>query len=188
MRFLRNFVFMLTILLGIVVGAGIARADTYEPWQFRNGQICVQYNGTFWPTATAVGYWNRSDINVVVKPACYGYSRKMIVVVKTYSSSAYECAKTGSANNDWSWEYVTYNGVKRATWVPNQMTVWLNVYSGWRSSCFATSWQRAHVISHELGHAFGEGHRSGNSVMASWAIYWPTSGTYGDIWTANKKY
>lgn len=172
---------------------GKANAGTYEKWIFRNGQICVQTGGsTYWPIATATAAWNASDINVTYRTNCAtaGYDRKQTVLFKAYyDANDYACAKTASENNSYSWEYVYYNGVKTARWVPNAMTVWINWDTSRAAGCRANYNMRLHLISHELGHSFGLGHPEikVNSVMpqGSWSVLKPTS---WDIANANGSY
>lgn len=167
-----------------------AHASTYETWIMRQGQLCIQTGGsTYWPITTATAAWNASDINVTYRTNCAtsGYDRKHTILFKAYYSTEKACAKTSSEGNDYSWEYVYYNGVRTARWVPNKMTVWINWDASVASGCRATSSMRLHLISHELGHAFGMGHLEANtaSVMASWSYLKPTS---LDILDANKAY
>lgn len=165
----------LSILCPLIANAA---TSPYEQWQFRNGQVCVQTGGsTYWPIASATAAWNASDINVTYRVNCAaaGYLRRQTVLVAAYNDPAdYACAKTASSGNDYSWEYVTYNGIKRAVWVPNQMTILVNHATERVAKCRATSDMRLHVLSHELGHAFGMAHTSDASVMASWAYKTPT--------------
>lgn len=163
----------------------------YEMWQFRNGQICVKTGGsTYWPMPSATAGWNASDINVTYNDTCSNYDRAHTVVVAAYNDpNENACAKTASLNNDYSWEYVTYNGVKVARWVPNQMVVWLNHADNLIAGCRNTVAMRQHLLSHELGHAFGMAHNTlTDSVMSTtngWDFSLPTA---TDVEAANERY
>jgi hypothetical protein len=180
----RIFKLVLSALLAVVAFPQQANAAPYESWQFRNGTICVQTGGsTYWPIAQAVAAWNKSDLQVVADRTCAAYPRNRTVVFKAYYSSEPACAKTGS--NSYSWEYVHYNGGKAARWVPNLMVVWVNWDARWVKQCRATYGQRLHLMSHELGHAFGFGHNGDMSVLNGWRYQVPTS---LDIQRANARY
>lgn len=155
--------------------APTASAATYEKWRFRDGQICYQDHGsTRWDGTVATAKWNAADVDIVSMNTCTGYSRGMVIDLKTYNDPKdYACAKTGS--NSYSWEYVWSAG-KVAKWVPNLMVIWINTAPSLESRCAKTSGMRAHLLSHELGHALGVGHQSGTaSVMGAWSVWWPTS-------------
>lgn len=163
-----------------------AATNPYEMWQFRNGRVCVQTGGsTYWPITTAVAAWNRTNVDVVSDVTCAAFPRRQTVVFKAYydSSRTAACAKTGS--NSYSWEYVTYNGVKVARWVPNEMVVWLNWAPYWAKVCRGTVGARTHLVTHELGHALGLAHNGDRSVMNGWTYQLPT---VLDVQRANARY
>lgn len=182
---MRRLLFALLLAAGFVAIPLTAQAAPYEMWQFRNGTICVQTGGsTYWPITQAVAAWNKTDVQVVADRTCAGYPRNRTVVFKAYyDSKEFACAKTGS--NSYSWEYVTYNGVKVARWVPNLMVVWVNWDARWAGQCRATYGMRLHLMSHELGHALGFSHNTDASVMDGWKYQLPTS---VDVSRANARY
>ena len=123
---MRRLFLVLLLAAGVVAAPLQAHAGPYEMWQMRNGTVCVQTGGsTYWPITQAVAAWNKSDVDVVADKTCAGYPRSRTVIFKAYDDpNEFACAKTGS--NSYSWEYVTYNGVRVARWVPNLMVVWVN--------------------------------------------------------------
>jgi hypothetical protein len=181
-------------LLAILAAAGLLLTFTPaapaqavdQGWRFKTGMICVETHGwTRWPLTDAARRWDTSpDIHVFALADCSAYPATQRVTLRVYYSSEYACAKTGSIGG-YTWEYVYRNGVRVAAWTPKAMTLWMNMWPGWFNQCHATAGQRAHIASHELGHALGLAHRTGASVMASWAYQWPTA---ADIYDANGLY
>lgn len=158
-----------------------ATVSPYEKWRFRDGQICFQDHGSArWDGTVAAAKWNAADVDIISMDTCTGFSRGMIIDLKTYNDpSDYACAKTGS--NSFSWEYVRSTGTKVARWVPNLMVLWINTAASLAPKCTANSGMRAHLLSHEMGHAIGLAHQplGTASVMPQgsasvWSVWWPT--------------
>ena len=168
-------------LAGVVLAVGISPASAagpYEQWRFRDGQICYQDHGSArWDGTVVAAKWNVADVNIVSRDTCTGFSRGMIIDLKMYNDPKdYACAKTGS--NSYSWEYVYSSGTRVARWVPNLMVIWINTAPSLAPKCTANSGMRAHLLSHEMGHAIGLAHLPAGtaSVMpqGAWSVWWPT--------------
>jgi hypothetical protein len=172
----------IAIVLGVALlaaGTTPASAGTYEQWRFRDGTICYQDHGSSrWDGTTVTAKWRAGGVNIISRDFCAGFSRGMIIDLKTYNDpSDYACAKTGS--NSYSWEYVYSSGTRTAKWVPNLMVIWFNTAPALQPKCTATSGMRAHLLTHEMGHALGLAHlpTGSKSVMpqGAWSVWWPTS-------------
>lgn len=167
-------------LVALIFGASIAlpaNAGTYMSWRMADGPLCFVTGGsTYWPIATSMAAWNKSDVNVIADRSCSNYPRKRQIRMKAYydSSNSYACGYARATS--WSWEYVHYNGTRKASWVPNDMTIFVN-FSSRALGCRDTYLDRLHLVSHESGHAFGLDHRSDGkpTVMVSWTYKVPTS-------------
>lgn len=177
---MRKRISMFMLLVAALSGgvATPATAGTYQDWRFRDGQICYQDRGsTRWDGTVVTAKWRAGGVNLVTKDACTGYARGMIIDVKYFNDPKdLACGKTGASS--WSWEYTRSTG-KVARWVPNDMTIWINTAPSMQAGCASTSGKRAHVLTHEMGHALGLAHlpAGSKSVMpsGSWAVWWPTA-------------
>lgn len=166
---------LIAVVAAALMPAAPANASaTYpaEQWRFRTSDVCVETHGwRWWPTVEAARRWDAApDVHVYAWWDCASRPRNQVVVFRVDNDPINAwCGKTGSDAYDW-----VYSG-GQWTWAPRAMVIWLNVASRWASGCTATAAMRAHVISHELGHALGMAHRTGASVMASWSYQWPTT-------------
>lgn len=160
------------------MSATTAAISVYEKWRFRDGQVCYQDHGSArWDGTVVAAKWNVADVNIISRDVCTGFSRGMIIDLKTYNDpSDIACGKTGS--NSYSWVYVYSSGTRVARWVPDLMVIWINTAPALQPKCTATSGMRAHLLSHEMGHAMGLAHlpKGVASVMpqGSWSVWWPT--------------
>lgn len=174
----RSWGLLLVALLAVLAGTQQAQAtDSYfQQWRFRTTKVCVETHGwRFWPARDAATRWSASGaVNVFAWSDCSSQPVSQRVVLRVYDNPAeYACAKTDAGR------YLDSGGYVRT------MTIWLNVAPRWKAGCYATASQRAHIISHELGHALGLAHRDGPSVMASWAYQWPTA---SDLYQLKRRY
>ncbi len=142
-----------------------------EGWRWSGSTICVVNNtySSYWPVATVIYRYDKAaDLHVVSAGDCSSYSQK--IWVSRYSSDDGRCGVT----TVWMDEY------KRVRYARVQ----LNTHY---SSCLSSGTRRAHVLSHEIGHAIGLAHTSRNdSVMSvsTWSydhVPYPTSYDYSEI-------
>ena len=158
-RILAILITNLALLIG--VGTTANAYTTYQSWRFKDSVVCITNNVTWFPAMGAARYWrtnNTSGLWLTSGPDCQasGFSRKQTVIVKVTKSTERYCARTGSENNSYTWEYVYINGVKTAMWTPNAMTITLNTY--YWNGCWKTAGMRLHTAVHEEGHAIGLAH------------------------------
>lgn len=187
--------FRLMFVLGVLItltGGNFAKAATYEPWGFSYERICFEDNAwKRWPTAQATALWDQSDAWLVNWDDCSSQPRNKTIKLKIYYEPTGGCAKTGSDTYTWQYAY-TKEGVRKAQWHPDAMTIWMNMAPERKAGCYSTPAQLAHVLSHELGHAIGVGHNGDlDSVMCTtpascgWKWQWPTN---DDLANANGIY
>ncbi len=179
MRFFRPLFVSVTILLSIVLGTSIAKADTYVGWHFGNNEICIKTNGwTRWPWATVASQWNRagsSRVHLIADPTCSSYSLEQTIQTTAYRSTENTCGYTDSG--------LLYSGGRIY-----RMAIRLNIDSSMQSKCLSTSFKLTHVAMHETGHALGLGHLDytgtimyGGSGNYGWAYKYPTSFDIGNV-------
>lgn len=122
-----------------------------EGWRWTTNTVCVQ-DGTInkvWPVAAAVWRVNNTpDMYAVTKANCSGTTQK--VWVSQYNQADGRCGVTT----------VWTNGAHRTLYARVQ----LNTHY---PSCLSSSTRRAHVVSHEILHAFGIAHTNRQDTVMS---------------------
>jgi hypothetical protein len=120
-------------------------------------------------TAAAAG-WDKSDLSVVAKARCYGYSRQATVkFVARYDSAVNArgyvtwCARYAPVGNKYTWTYL--RGVW--TWVADAPQVEVNYTPLAVKQCLGSLALKTNIMSHETGHYFGLSHAVGITVMTS---------------------
>lgn len=163
--------------LTLSAGTTSAHDDGLENWRFRTGVVCVDTHGwKMWPAREAAARFSASpDLEVVAWSDCSSQPSYQRVEMTTYNDpNDFACAVVDPGKS------LDRGGLVRT------MTIKFNMAARWFNQCHATAGQRAHLMSHELGHALGLAHRSsGASVMADWRYQWPTG---LDLQTVDKRY
>lgn len=145
-----------------------AEAATFTQWKFRGKVVCVETHGwQRWPALEAARAWRQNgELWITAGPDCSYYPKEQRVILRVYSDdSDRACAKT-----DPGLLYASDHSPG------GPVTIWLNMSPKWWNQCHATTAQRAHVITHEIGHAAGLGHPDAevDSVMQDWDVQRPT--------------
>ena len=157
-----------TLASAILPAVSASAADNgLQGWRFRTGVICVDTHGwTRWPAReSAARYGAISDLNVFAWVDCSSQPVSQRVVLATYNNpNEFACAVTDPGKT------LDSGGIVRT------MTIRFNMAPRVFNGCHATAAQRAHLMSHELGHALGLSHRTNAvSVMSGWTYQWPTT-------------
>jgi hypothetical protein len=143
-------------------GAEPAAAGYFLGFRHDSTTICLEDrigNPNFSWVGGAVG-WNSSDANFYVRTGTNSCTTpaSQEVILRYYRASDGNCAFTQ-----------TYYSAARVT----AQNIWMNTYN---PNCWSSAARRAHVISHELGHALGLAHqaRAASVMTQSWAEPLPT--------------
>lgn len=197
-------VFAVLALAGTAVaaplGAGYVSVPYYQGWRFASASVICIEDRT--PTAAmqaatldATRDYQRNTVLYTTlrrgAGSCAGFDQRVIVMGRNLGATRWlgrvEIAPCSDARTRQCYEWgQTENG--NSTWVVRDYAVvMLNTY--YRNT--RDGWD--HIITHELGHAVGLGHRTDTckSVMSlndCWAGLFLSGGTWGDIGVVNRIY
>lgn len=164
----------------LIVGTTLP-ASAEEGGQYgvpRTGRICIEDNGWNFlnPMLPELAYRMRQQAvaNVVVWDECNPTHDSAHTIDITGSYHPGETGWCARLERTWAW-----NGAK---WVVSSSLIRFNLTV---AHCIDTAFDKAHLISHEVMHAFGAVHegRYDRVVAANtgWNYQWPTNQDYRDL-------
>jgi hypothetical protein len=178
MRKTRNLFLALAVMVaGFGASAGTAHAETLGQYHLPIGKtVCIEDHGwTLWDNVLPNIAWRlRSNYitDAVVLDSCASYPDNQVVTIAVSDSpSENYCARTERG--------YYLNGVAQG-----RTTIRVNKASVYWNQCHSTWSQRAHVMSHEMGHALGLVHCDCDSVVAApqrFSILWFTDLDYSNL-------
>lgn len=154
-------------------------------WLMPTGTVCVETGGSA-IAARAAADWNRTDMVVVAKSRCDGYTRMMTVKFEGYNAP--NTSTCGYATSVGGYYERTVRGAR--VLVAAAPVIRINYATNLRTACRSTSTKMLHLFSHELGHIWGLAHNRERSVVAegrpyAWVYSTPTSIDHARI---NRRY
>jgi hypothetical protein len=173
----------------LIVGTGLfatpAHAETAGQYGVpRTGRICVEDNGWnfFNPVLPELASRMRAQgvSNIVVWDECDGPGGQknvyhkldhVIDIVTANEPNSNWCARV---ERTWAW-----NGSK---WVVSSTNIRINIGI---AICWSSTFNKAHVISHEMMHAYGAVHEGRDDrvvdAQGGWTYQWPTNQDYREL-------